>query len=133
LLVRRSEAAPDPAIAAKSERMILKRRHISDLLRVAVQKPKEPVMRTTLPLRVSETRSGDGLVSFCRALLPFYLVIALLLLSITGIEMHFGMYPSATFSEALFGTYGVDAETCPTGSLQASPQHCTDSTPFAPG
>jgi hypothetical protein len=88
---------------------------------------------TTIPLRASETHSGDGLVSFCRALLPFYVVLALVLLSITGIKMHFGMYPSVTFLEALFGTYGVDAETCATDPLQASPSpHCTGSTPLAP-
>jgi hypothetical protein len=91
-------------------------------------------MPTTIPVRVSETRSDDGLASFCRALLPFYVVLALVLTSITGIEMHFGMYPSVTFSEALFGTYGVDAETCAADSLPASPsQHCTDSTPKWPG
>ena len=78
-------------------------------------------MPTTIPLRSSETHSGDGLVSFCRALLPFYVVLALVVMLITGIEMHFGMYPSVTFSEALFGTYGVDAETCATDSVQASP------------
>jgi hypothetical protein len=61
-------------------------------------------MPTTIPVRVPETRSDDGLVSFCLALLPFYVVLALVLLSIMGIEMHFGMYPSVTFSEALFGT-----------------------------
>jgi hypothetical protein len=91
-------------------------------------------MPTTIPVRLSETRTDDGLVSFCLALLTFYVVLALGLLSITGVEMHFAMYPSVTFSEALFGTYGVDAETCATDSLQASPsQHCNDSTPFAPG
>jgi hypothetical protein len=91
-------------------------------------------MPTTIPVRNSETRSDDGLASFCRALLPFYVVLALVLMSITGIEMHFGMYPSVTFSEALFGTHGVDAETCATDSLPGSPsQQCTDSTPFAPG
>jgi hypothetical protein len=90
-------------------------------------------MPTTIPLRASETHSGDGLVSFCRALLPFYVVLALVLLSITGVEMHFGMYPSATFLEALFGTHGVDAETCATDSLRGSPsQYCTDSAPLAP-
>jgi hypothetical protein len=66
-------------------------------------------MPTTIPVRVSETHSDDGLASFCRALLPFYVVLALVLLSITGIEMHFGMYPSVTFSEALFRTFGADA------------------------
>jgi hypothetical protein len=88
-------------------------------------------MPTTIPVRVSETRTDDGPVSFCLSLLPFYVVLALVLLSITGVEMHFGMYPGVTFSEALFGTYGV--ETCATDSLQASLRHCTDSPPFAPG
>jgi hypothetical protein len=90
-------------------------------------------MPTTIPVRPSETRSGDGLVSFCLALLPFYVALALVLLSITGVEMHFGIYPSVTFSEALFGTTGVDAETCATDTLRASlSQHCTDSASFAP-
>jgi hypothetical protein len=83
-------------------------------------------MPTTIPVRVPETPTDDGLVSFCLALLPFYVVLALVLLSIAGVRMHFGMYPGVTFSEALFGTYGVDAETCATDSLQASLlQHCT--------
>jgi hypothetical protein len=41
-------------------------------------------MPTTIPLRLSETRSDDGLVSFCLALLAFYVVLALVLLLITG-------------------------------------------------
>jgi hypothetical protein len=90
-------------------------------------------MPTTIPVRVSEICSDDGLVSFCLALLPFYVVLALVLLSITGVEKHFGMYPSVTFSKALFRTYGLDAETCATDSLRGSPsQYCTDSAPLAP-
>jgi hypothetical protein len=93
-------------------------------------------MPTIIPVRVPETRTDDGLVSFCLALLPFYVMLALVLLSIKGVEMHFGMHPSVIFSEAFFETYGVGAETCATDSLQASlSQHCTDSPspPFAPG
>jgi hypothetical protein len=74
-------------------------------------------------------------VSFCLALLPCYVVLALVLLQIMGLEMHFGMHPCLTFSEVLFGTYGAD-ETCAADSLRGSPsQHCTDSPspPFAPG
>jgi hypothetical protein len=90
-------------------------------------------MPTTIPLRSSETHSGDGLVSFCLALLPCYVVLTLVLLSIAGLEMHFGMYPTVTFSESLFGTCGVDAETCATDSPPANPsQPCTDSASFAP-
>jgi hypothetical protein len=67
-------------------------------------------MPTTISVRLRETRSDDGLVSFCLALLQFYVVLALVLLSITGVEKHFGTYPGVTFSEVLFGTYGADAE-----------------------
>ena len=75
-------------------------------------------MPTTIPVRLSETRSDDGLVSFCLALLPFYVVLALVLLSITGVETH----------------NGVDAVTCTTDPLQASSsQHCTDSPVLVPG
>jgi hypothetical protein len=99
------------SIEAKNERMILKApSHLRPAASCCPKKSKEPAVPTTIPVRVSETRSDDGLVSFCLALLPFYVVLALVLLSITGVEKHFGMYPSVTFSEALFGTYGVDAE-----------------------
>jgi hypothetical protein len=46
---------------------------------------------TSVPVRVSEPRSDDGLLSFCLVLLSFYVVLALLLLSIAGIQMYFGM------------------------------------------
>jgi hypothetical protein len=83
-------------------------------------------MPTTIPVRVSETRSDDGLASFCRALLPFYVVLALTVMLITGIEMHFGMYPRMTFSEALFRTFGADAAASAADSLASesnSPSH----------
>ena len=57
-------------------------------------------MPTTIPIRVSRPDRDDGLVSFCRAMLGFYAVLALVLMSITGIEMHFGMYPSDIFASA---------------------------------
>ena len=38
-------------------------------------------MPTTISVRLRETRSDDGLVSFCLALLQFYVVLALVLLS----------------------------------------------------
>jgi hypothetical protein len=48
-------------------------------------------------------------------MLGFYAVLALVLMSITGIEMHFGMYPRLTFSQALFTSFGTDAGASTTG------------------
>ena len=78
-------------------------------------------MPTTIPIRVSRPDRDDGLVSFCRAMLGFYAVLALVLMSITGIEMHFGMYPRLTFSQALFTTFGTDTGTSATGSSRTTP------------
>jgi hypothetical protein len=78
-------------------------------------------MPTTIPIRVSRPDRDDGLVSFCRAMLGFYAVLALVLMSITGIEMHFGMYPRLTFSQALFTSFGTDAGASTTGSDYRAP------------
>jgi hypothetical protein len=67
-------------------------------------------MPTTIPFRGSKLDSDDGLVSFCRAILRFYVVLALVLMSITRIEMHFGMFPKLTLSQALFSMFEIDAE-----------------------
>jgi hypothetical protein len=68
-------------------------------------------MPTTIPIRVSRSDLDDGLMSFCRAMLGLYAVLALVLMSITSIEMHFGMYPRLTFSQALFTSFGTDSTT----------------------
>jgi hypothetical protein len=67
-------------------------------------------MPTTIPLRAVELHSVDGQASIFPALLSFYGVFALVLMSLTAIEMHLGMYPGLTFSEALIRTAGLDAE-----------------------
>ena len=67
-------------------------------------------MPTTIPIRDSEPHSDEGLASFCGALLLFYGMFTLMLLSLTAVEMHLGMYPGFTFSEAFFRTAGIDAQ-----------------------
>jgi hypothetical protein len=64
-------------------------------------------------------------------MLGFYVLLALVLMSITGIEMHFGMYPRLTFSQALFTTFGMDAGASATGSSRTIPSD--DREPFEPG
>jgi hypothetical protein len=64
-------------------------------------------MPTTIPLRAVESLPDDGLASFCRALLQFYGILASVLLSLTAIEMHFGMCPGLTIVEAIFRTIGT--------------------------
>jgi hypothetical protein len=68
------------------------------------------VVPTTIPFRAVEAPSDEGLASFCGALLLFYSVFALMLLSLTAAEMHFGMYPGSTFWEVFFRTTGIDGE-----------------------
>jgi hypothetical protein len=88
-------------------------------------------MPTTIPIRVSTSESDDGVGSFCRAMLGFYVVLALVLMSITGIETHFGMYPRLTFSQAFFTTFGTDAGASATGSSRTIPPDY--GAPFDPG
>jgi len=64
-------------------------------------------MPTTIPIRAVESHSDDGLVSFCRALLRFCGALALVLLSLTAIEMRFGMYPSLAAGEAILNAIGT--------------------------
>jgi hypothetical protein len=65
------------------------------------------LMPTTIPLRAVESLPDDGLPSFCRVLLQFYGILTLVLLSLTAIEMHLGMYPGLTIVEAIFRTIGT--------------------------
>jgi hypothetical protein len=67
-------------------------------------------MPTTMPIRDIEPHSDEGLESFCGALLLFYSVLTLVLLSLTAVEMHLGMHPGLTLSEAFFRTAGIDAQ-----------------------
>jgi hypothetical protein len=64
-------------------------------------------MPTTIPLRAVESLADDGLASFCRALLQLYGILTLVLLLLTAIEMHLGMYPGLTTVEAIFRTIGT--------------------------
>jgi hypothetical protein len=68
------------------------------------------VVPTTIPFRAIEPHSDEGLASFCGALLLFYSVFTLMLLSLTAAEMHFGMCPGLTFWEVFFRTAGIDGE-----------------------
>ena len=64
-------------------------------------------MPTTLPLRIVDPYLDDGLAGFGRALLRLYGVLALALLSLSAIEMHFGMYPGSTVTEAILRASGM--------------------------
>jgi hypothetical protein len=65
--------------------------------RAIVVKGETAVVPTTIPFRAIEPHSDEGLASFCGALLLFYSVFTLMLLSLTAAEVHFGMYPGLTF------------------------------------
>jgi hypothetical protein len=67
-------------------------------------------MPTTLPLRFVESQSDDGLASFCRMLVRFYVLLALVLLSLTAIEMYLGMYSGKTAPKVILRSI----ETAPT-------------------
>jgi hypothetical protein len=79
-------------------------------LRAFLVKGEPAVVPTTIPFRVIEAPSDEGLVSFWEALLLFYSVFALMLLSLTAAEMHLGMYPGFTFWEVFFRTAGIDGQ-----------------------
>jgi hypothetical protein len=79
-------------------------------LRTILVKGEPAVLPTTISFRAIEVPSNEGLASFCGALLLFYSVFALMLLSLTAAEMHFGMYPGFTFWEVFFRTTGIDGE-----------------------
>jgi hypothetical protein len=71
---------------------------------------RRPVMPTAIPLQAVESDSDDRPASIFSALLQFYGLFALVLMSLTAIEMHYGMYPGLTLSEAFLRTAGIDAE-----------------------
>jgi hypothetical protein len=65
-------------------------------------------MPTAIPLQAAESDSDDGAASIFSALLQFYGLFALVLMSLTAIEMHYGMFPG--LSEAFLRTAGIDTE-----------------------
>jgi hypothetical protein len=80
-------------------------------------------MPTTIPLRAIAPHSDEGLASFCGALLLFYSALTLVLLSLTAVEMHLGMYRGLTLAEAFFSTGGIDADA---GQQLRSPASSSD-------
>jgi hypothetical protein len=64
-------------------------------------------MPTTLPPRAVAAKADDGLASFCRALLLFYSVLALNLLTLSAIEVYLGIYPGLTGATAILKAAGT--------------------------
>jgi hypothetical protein len=55
------------------------------------------------------TKSDDGLISFCLMLLRFYVVIAVVLLSVTAIEMYFGIHSGFATPEGILNSIAAAA------------------------
>jgi hypothetical protein len=66
-------------------------------------------MPTEIPLRALESQADDKLVSFCLTLLRFYILLALVLLSVTAIKMELGMYSGLTNPEETLDAIGTAA------------------------
>jgi hypothetical protein len=62
---------------------------------------------TTLPTPPAESHADDRPAGFCRTLLFFYGALAIVLLSITAVEIQLGVYAESTVGYAILKTIGT--------------------------
>jgi len=62
---------------------------------------------TTLPTPPAESHADDGWAGFCRTLVFFYGALAIVLLTITAVEIQLGIYAGSTIGDAILKTIGT--------------------------